>query len=268
MGIITKSIQNFTNPENPATGLLSANFFQGLDSGGPTKSGASVNEKTAMAFTTVYACIRRISSDLASSPLKTYKVGKDGSYVEDTKVNEGVLIRTQANPLMVPAKVVRQAAIIGLLGWGNGYIYIERDGRGNPIGLYPLPSSKVKVTSVNGKTCYVSTHTADSSEQIINIEDMLHFREMTYDGWHGLSPIQQMRETIGLGIAQDAALSKLYRQGLMTTGVFTTEGVLDDEPYQRAKAQVTTMASGDSVYKPLLLEGGMKWESNMISPAG
>jgi hypothetical protein len=76
-----------------------------------------------------------------------------------------------------------------------------------------------------------------------------------------------MRETIGLGIAQDGALSKLYRQGLITTGVFSAEGVLDDEPYQRAKAQILSMASGDSIYKPMLLEGGMKWESNMISPA-
>ena len=267
MGLITKSVQNFTNPDNPATGLLSANFFQGLDSGGPTKAGPSVNEKTAMAFATVYACIRRVSADLSSAPLKTYKVGKDGSYNEDLSLPEGQLIRVQANPGFMPAKVARQAAIIGLLGWGNGYMIIQRNGRGVPVGLYPIPSSKMKVVNRNGIMSYACTHTSDNSTEYFNPADVLHFREMSYDGWNGLSPIQQLRESIGLGIAQDNALAKLYAQGLMTTGVFTTEGVLDDEPYEKAKKQVESWASGNSIYKPLLLEGGMKFQTNMISPS-
>ena len=46
---------------------------------GPTAAGKSVNERSAMQLTAVYACVRILAEGIAGLPLHLYKCGKNGS---------------------------------------------------------------------------------------------------------------------------------------------------------------------------------------------
>ena len=71
---ISKIFEPRSAPKNSMTGSTYIFFF------GSTTSGKTINEKTAMQTTAVYACVRILAETIASLPLHTYcytNIGKD-----------------------------------------------------------------------------------------------------------------------------------------------------------------------------------------------
>ena len=95
---------------------------------GPTPSSKTVNERTAMATSAVYACVRVISETIASLPLHVYQRVGQG---KEKAVEHGLyyLLHDEPNPEMT-SFVFRETLIGHLLLWGNAYAQIIRDGRG------------------------------------------------------------------------------------------------------------------------------------------
>ena len=49
---------------------------------GPTSSGRTVTERSAMQMTAVYSCVRILAEAIVGLPLHIYKIEKDGSKVK------------------------------------------------------------------------------------------------------------------------------------------------------------------------------------------
>lgn len=70
--IISKLKESRAGPKNSLWGNTYSFFF------GSTTSGKTVNERTAMQTTAVYACVRILAETIASLPLHTYKYTETG----------------------------------------------------------------------------------------------------------------------------------------------------------------------------------------------
>lgn len=110
---------------------------------GSTASGKTVNERTAMQTTAVYACVRILAETIASLPLHTYKYTDKG---KEKAINHKLyyLLHDEPNPEMT-SFVFRETLMGHLLIWGNAYAQIVRDGSGRVLALYPLMPDKIEV---------------------------------------------------------------------------------------------------------------------------
>ena len=110
---------------------------------GRTHSGKRVNDRTALQHIIVYACVRVLSEAIAQLPLHVYKYTDNGKE-RVTKHPLYFLLHDQPNPEMT-SFIFRETLMGHILIYGNAFAQIIRNGRGDVIGLYPLPPAKVKV---------------------------------------------------------------------------------------------------------------------------
>ena len=67
---------------------------------GPTSSGRTVTERSAMQMTAVYSCVRILAEAIAGLPLHVYRTEKDGSKVKATDHTLYRLLHDEPNPEM------------------------------------------------------------------------------------------------------------------------------------------------------------------------
>lgn len=117
-----------------ASGAAPPAFF------GTSSSGKSVNEKTALQTTAVYAAVRILAETIALLPLHTYRTSPNG---KDKAANHPLyyLLHSEPNPEMT-SFVFRETLMGHLLLWGNAYAQIIRNGRGNCHGFVSAPAEQ------------------------------------------------------------------------------------------------------------------------------
>jgi len=135
--LFSKIFRSRASPKNSMWGSAYTFFF------GTTSSGKTVNERTAMQTTAVYACVRVLAEAIASLPLHTYRHTENGKEKAQDH-NLYYLLHSEPNPEMT-SFVFRETLMGHLLLWGNAYAQIIRDGRGKVIALYPLMPDKMTV---------------------------------------------------------------------------------------------------------------------------
>ena len=122
------------------------NYYIGTDFRylfGPSASGKTVNEFTAMQTTAVYACVRILAETLAALPLQLYRYTPGGKErVYDHPLYH--LLHDEPNPEMT-SFIFRETLMTHLLLWGNAYAQIIRNGKGEVIALYPLMPNRMTV---------------------------------------------------------------------------------------------------------------------------
>ena len=122
MSVFGSLFRSRDKPQNSLNGSAYSFFFGG------TTSGKSVNERSAMQMTAVYACVRILSEAVASLPLNIYRykaAGKERVY--DHPLYH--ILHDEPNPEMT-SFVFRETLMSHLLIWGNAYAQIIRDGAG------------------------------------------------------------------------------------------------------------------------------------------
>ncbi len=125
--ILSKLFKARDKPKNYYTGSDYSFLF------GPTTSGKSVNEFTAMQTTAVYSCVRILSEAIASLPLHVYQYkgnGKERVYSHPLYH----ILHDEPN-IEMTSFVFRETLMGHLLIWGNAYAQIIRDGAGRVMAL-------------------------------------------------------------------------------------------------------------------------------------
>ena len=115
-------------PKNQLNGSAYSFFF------GDTAAGQSVNERSAMQMSAVYACVRILSEAIAALPLHFYWYNDTGGKEKALDHPLYPLLHDEPNPEMT-AFSFRETLMTHLLLWGNGYAQIIRNGRGEVVAL-------------------------------------------------------------------------------------------------------------------------------------
>ncbi|MDU4847503.1 MAG: phage portal protein [Clostridium sp.] len=265
MPIISKLLEPRAGPKNSLLANTYSFFF------GSTTSGKTVNEKTAMQTTAVYACVRILAETIASLPLHTYRHNENGKEkaIEHPIYN---LLADEPNSEMT-SFVFRETLMSHLLLWGNAYAQIIRDGRGNVIGLYPLLPNKMTVNrSSNGEIYYIYSRYSDENPNIerygdvyLQNHEVLHIPGLGFDGLVGYSPIAMAKNAVGMSIACEEYGASFFANGANPGGVLEHPGVVKDPARVRESWNSVYQGTGNA-HKVAVLEEGMKFQSIGIPP--
>ena len=216
-----------------------------------TKAGATINESSAMAISTVYACVYKIASTIASLGLEIYE--KDGENVVQANVHPAYnLVKNRPNEYQTAYEfweTITASAVI----YGVGYALIRRDERGHASELIPVHFSDVDLRIVKGERVY-----SVKDVGVVRPENMLEICNLMR-----MSPIRLHRENLGLAkSAQDFGAEYFGQSGQMT-GVLSSEQPLKKEQMDVIQG---SWNNGAAQAGTKLMPFGFKYQRIAISP--
>ena len=263
--IISKLIKARDKPKNYYSGSNYTYLF------GPTTSGKTVNEFTAMQTTAVYSCVRILAEAVASLPLHVYSYKENG---KERVYNHHLyhILHNEPNTEM-SSFVFRETLMSHLLIWGNAYAQIIRDGAGRVVALYPLLPNKMTVSrDKNGEIYYIYTTTSDENPNfkdygsvVLRKQDVLHIPGLGFDGLVGYSPIAMAKNAVGMTIATEEYGASFFANGANPGGVLEHPGVLKDPKKVRDSWNEVYRGTANA-HKIAVLEEGMKYQQIGIPP--
>nr|DAT97699.1 MAG TPA: Portal [Caudoviricetes sp.] len=238
---------------------------------GPTAAGKTVNERSAMQLTAVYACVRILAEGIAGLPLHLYKCGKNGSREKAVDHPLYFLLHDEPNPEMT-SFVFRETLMTHLLLYGNCYCQIIRDGRGQVAALYPLMPNQMSVDrDEKGQLYYTYLRSGEEADTMkkgtvyLLPEDVLHIPALGFDGLVGYSPIAMAKNSIGMGLACEEYGAKFFANGAAPSGVLEHPGTIKD--ITRLRESWNAIYGGSkNAGKVAILEEGMHYSPISISP--
>ena len=238
---------------------------------GPTAAGKTVNERSAMQLTAVYACVRILAEGVAGLPLHLYQYGKNGSGEKAVDHPLYFLLHDEPNPEMT-SFVFRETLMTHLLLYGNCYCQIIRDGRGQVTALYPLMPNQMSVNrDEKGQLYYTYLRSGEEADTMkkgtvyLLPEDVLHIPALGFDGLVGYSPIAMAKNSIGMGLACEEYGAKFFANGAAPSGVLEHPGTIKD--ITRLRESWNAIYGGSkNAGKVAILEEGMHYSPISISP--
>lgn len=238
---------------------------------GRTTSGKTVNERTALQTTAVYACVRILSETIASLPLHVYRY-TEGGKAKDTEHVLYTLLHDEPNPDMT-SFVFRETLMSHILIWGNAYSQILRDRSGQVIGLYPLLPDQMSVhRSEKGKLYYVYNRYEEDNPNfqekgsiVLSQEEVLHIPGLGFDGLIGYSPIALAKNAVGMTLACEEYGASFFGNGANPGGVLEHPGILKDPGKVRDSWNAVYQGTRNA-HKVAVLEEGMSYKQIGIPP--
>ena len=219
---------------------------------GPTASGANITHDTGIRLSTVYACVYKIASTLASLGLNLYST--DGTRRDIVNGHPAIDVCTfrpnqYETPFYFWESIIANAVLKGV-----GYAIITRGAGGVPIALQCVDSDLVERRIINNTTVVYKLHDGTVVQQ----EDMLEVCNL-----HRKSPIQLHRENLGLAQAAQDYGSQYFGNGGQMTGVLSSDQPLKSEQMQMLqKSWNGSMTSAGTKLLPF----GFKYNRISIAP--
>ena len=216
-----------------------------------TKAGATINETSALAISTVYACVYKIASTIAALGLEVYE--KDGANVVLANVHPAYnLVKVKPNEHQT-AYEFWETIVASAVIYGVGYAVIKRDQRGFAMELIPVHYSDVELRAVKGERVYIVKDIG-----VVMPENMLEICNLMR-----MSPIRLHRENLGLAkSAQDFGAEYFGQSGQMT-GVLSSEQPLKKEQMDMIQG---SWNNGAAQAGTKLMPFGFKYQRISISP--
>lgn len=237
----------------------------------PVLSGTYVTPETALSLASVYAAVNVISRDMASMPRNVYRKLPGGGRVIDESHPVNALLRVSPNG-EIGAYRWMQTSMSHVLTRGNGYSEIVRDKRtGEPRELHILHPSKTVPKRTEGGRLYYELNDGITGQsgvsKKIDFENVLHLAGMGFNGIQGFSPITVARQTIGLGIAAEQFGASFFGNSAIASGFLKHPGKLSELALNNLRRTFNQIHQGSqSAHQFGILEQGMDWVSNQISP--
>lgn len=224
-----------------------------------THSGVEVTVTTAMQTSAVFGCVRILSESLAQLPLILYE--RKGN-AKERAVNHPLywLLHDQPNPELTSFEV-REIATAHVALWGNSYSYIERDGNGRVLSIWPLRPDKMRIKRrPSGDLVYLYTMPQTGQVKPWDKYNILHIRGLGFDGFMGFSVLEMARNAIGTALAAEEYGARFYANGARPGGYLTFPGVLDDDQYKRLSQSWAATSGGlSNAHKVAILEEGLTY---------
>lgn len=247
------------NPSYPLTSQALVDLFTR-----PVSSGVSVTEDSALAVAAVYRCVSLIAGIAAGLPLKTWRDQPDG-----TRVATRTTVLEAPYPWVTPFEYWQQA-YVDLLLYGNTYQYKVKTELGDTVvRLLRIPPHRITVerdeqTPLNpgGKWFRV-----DGGQTRYGPDQIMHIADIGLDGLAGMSRIGLGAEAIGVAIAAEQTAAKMFGEGLLFTGILSSEQDLTQDAAETLGARFRKMigSRGPGAKIPVLGRG-TKFEKVSMAP--
>ena len=231
------------------------NWFVRALQGRATSAGVPVSEFNAMTLPAVYAAVRIVAGSIAQLPLGIFRKTDDGfNPVTDHPFSWNLANRP--NPFM-SSFTYRNTTQHHCCLWGNGYSEIERNGRGQAIGLWPLLPDRTRPVIQGGQLRIRSQ--VDARTVWLDPEEVLHVKAIGFDGYVGMSPIAQAREAVSAGLAMEKFGGKFFANDATSGGFLMHPGKLSGNAFSNLNGTAPRTGSSDPANPAARLEkqGGL-----------
>lgn len=227
------------------------------------KSGQSVTTDSALRNATTFACQRVIGEGIGQSPCDIFRERPDGKGKDIAKDHALYPIFTLApNTVQTPFEFFETLVFHASLA-GNFIAFKNYAGR-TLRELIPIEPGTwgVKQNDDLSLTYKIRNKAGQEREFAQNL--IWHVRGPSWNGVAGMEMIKQAREAIGLSMAIEADQSSLYKNGLRSSGVYSVEGVLNENQYKDLRQFIKDYQQDDSG-GPLILDRAAKYLQQTMS---
>lgn len=225
-----------------------------------SNTGVPVTPFTALQAAAVYACVRSISQDIALlRPFVRRRLPGGGSRIDPLHPLNKLFRRPNRWQTWFE---YQSYAVSSLCLRGNAYTVVERNGAGDPIELVPIAPDRVTIMlTEEGELWYRVNSRRIGYGILIPPDDMIHLKNVSMDGYVGVSPIAVAQDVIGLALATQQHGGILFRQGGQVSGVIKFPHTLSKEASDRiANSWRETHAGVQNAHKVAVLEEGGSFE--------
>lgn len=231
---------------------------------GAWQQNVEVKTDTVLAFSTVFACITLIASDIAKMRVRLVKLAESGIWVE---AESGAFSPVLRRPNHFQNRIqFYEGWVTSKLTHGNTYALKVRDARGVVTRLYILDPRRVTpLVSDEGDVFYqlkVDSLSGVTEDVIVPAREIIHDRmNCLFHPLVGISPIY----ACGLAAMQGSAIQNnsthFFQNGSKPGGVLTAPGAISDDTAKRLKAHWDANYSGENSGKVAVLGDGLKYEA-------
>lgn len=242
---------------------LTMDDYDALFGGTESKSGEKVSEQAAMKMPAFWQGVDLKSGDVAKIPCEIYKRGAGTSRELAPNHPSYSVVRLQANPDQTAFEWRRQMMVHRIV-WNNAYSWIERNGRGDVIGLFPLLPDRTHCRVIDGRKIYESE--IDGKLRYFDSYDIWHVKGISFNGKTGLRMVRYARDEIGKILARTNFGSKFFKRGGRIGGFLHLQPnkkkmVLDKLESGFRK----TYEGGDEAFKTVVLRDNAKFTAAQAS---
>ena len=226
-----------------------------------TQSSAFVDYQTSLSVNAVWACVSLISDTVSALPVDTY-IRRDGiAYPYRPKP-----AWVSKPDIAIPSVAFWQQTMISLLVDGNAFIRLYRDSSGLIVNMVVLNPLSVQVSrNALGQRFYTST--VEANKTLTN-DDVLHISgSILMPGeFRAKSPIDTLKENIGLAISLEGFAARFFGQGTTQNGVIEYPGALTAEQAENLSKSFDRQHKGyRKAHKTGILSGGATFKPTMVA---
>jgi HK97 family phage portal protein len=244
--------------ENPANPVYSDEFWAACGAG-KAVAGVRVTRNKALGYPAVWRAVSLISGDVGKLPLLVYRQSGRNREVDPKHPAYRVLLR-KPNDAMT-AFVFKQTLMLHSLIHGNGYAYIDRDGRGVVKQLLILDPECVEPLRIEGVLWYLYQPIGGGAPRKLPADEVLHVKGLGYDGLKGYPVLRIARDALGAAIAARDHSARYFANGARPGGVLEHPGKLSDQARRNMREGWERVHKGlENSHKVAILEEGTKYQ--------
>lgn len=229
---------------------------------GRTKAGVRINGDTALTISSVWACIRFLSQNVAALPWEVRRPVNAISSERWPSHPVAWLVGRRASADWSSFQF-RETLMHWALRRGNGFAEIERDTIGRPLALWPLHPDRVEVfRNIDTQELIYRV----DGEILLSPQDVFHLRGFG-EGPVGLNVVAYAAESLGWSKAAQMFGSSFFGNGATPSGIVTMKRALDPKGLIELEERFHKLyggASGQS--RTVFLDNEMDYQSVSIEP--
>ncbi len=231
--------------------------------GRESASGKTVTLDTALQLSTVWACIRVTAQAMSVLPIDMYRRNSSGGRDRIDDHPLAPILDDSPNQDQTSLEYW-ETKIAWLLASGNAYSEIVRTGQ-RISALVPIASPKCKpIRKPDGTLVYRVIDRGRTIE--LPRENVFHLKTFDMGGDLGLSPIRYGVNSFGSALSAEEAAGKIFGNGLMASGVLSSESTLDKNQREQLQKIMETYTGSSKAGKLMVLEAGLKFEQLQLNP--
>lgn len=236
---------------------------------GAWQQNVTIELANVLTYSTVFACVSLIASDIAKMRLRLVKQDADGIWEETESPSFSPVLR-KPNHYQTRIKFIEQW-LISKLVHGNTYVLKQRDNRRVVTALYVLDPQRVRpLVAPNGEVFYELKRDDLSTQPqqlvVVPAHEIIHdVMVALYHPLVGLSPIHACGLSAVQALKIQTNSANLFANGANPGGVLTAPGAISDDTAARLKAYWDENYTGENVGKVAVLGDGLKFEPMMMT---
>lgn len=244
--------------------MLSIENTDGWYASGMGDAGEPVTDSSVLTISSAWACVNLLAGTIASLPLMVYR--RDAAGVRKVFYGHPLYRLLHDSPNYDQTAVDFWEFIAASIEMrGNGYARIVRSS-GGVSSLTPVNPALMGVRRLSNGTLEYRW-SEDGKHYVESDKTMLHIRGFGGNPLGGMSTLHYGRHTFSLARAVDKSAGSTFKNGMRPSGVLTFDKWLTPEQRKLAEEKLASkFQSAADTGKPMILEGGTKWEQLTLAP--